>query len=53
VAATGAQSEAAKAVGATGRASDSRGVERFFDGKTFDSANPAAWLAAQAIKKMA
>jgi len=30
----------------------SRGVETFFDGKTFDPANPAAYLAAQSIKKL-
>lgn len=31
-------------------ASDSRGVERFFDGKTFDPANPRAYLASLSIK---
>jgi nitrate/nitrite transport system substrate-binding protein len=31
---------------------DSRGVERFFDGKTFDMADTEGWLAAQAIKTM-
>jgi len=31
--------------------SDSRGVEHFFDGKVFDPANPAAYLASLAIKK--
>ncbi len=30
----------------------SRGVETFFDGKVFDPANPAAWLAGQSIKKL-
>lgn len=32
--------------------SDSRGVERFFDGKVFDPANPGAYLASLAIKKI-
>lgn len=32
--------------------SDSRGVERFFDGKVFDPANPAAYLASLKIKKV-
>ena len=31
--------------------STSRGVERFFDGKVFDPANPAAYLASLAIKR--
>ena len=44
---------AAKDLGVAAPASDSRGVERFFDGKVFDPANPAAWLAAQPIKRMA
>ena len=30
----------------------SRGVEKFFDGKVFDPANPAAYLASQSIKKL-
>ena len=44
---------AAKDIGATGPAGDSRGMEKFFDGKVFDPASPAAWLAAQPIKKLA
>lgn len=44
---------AAKALNAPAPASDSRGVERFFDGKVFDPANPAAYLASQPIKKLA
>ena len=32
--------------------SSSRGVETFFDGKIFDPANPAAYLAKQSIKQM-
>ncbi len=43
---------AAKALGVAAPASDSRGVERFFDGKVFDPANPAAYLASQPIKKL-
>jgi len=42
----------AKALGVPAPASDSRGVERFFDGKVFDPANPAAYLASQPIKKL-
>ena len=38
--------------GVKGPASDSRGVETFFDGKAFDPAHPGAWLAAQPIKKL-
>ncbi len=33
--------------------SDSRGVEKFFDGKVFDPTNPKAYLDSLAIKKMA
>lgn len=33
-------------------AGPSRGIETFFDGKVFDPANPAAYLAAQSIKKL-
>lgn len=43
---------AAKSIGQTGPAGDSRGVERFFDGKVFDPANPGAYLASQPIKKL-
>jgi nitrate/nitrite transport system substrate-binding protein len=46
--------EAAKAVGVTAiPASDSRGVETFFDGKKFDPANPDAYLASQSLKRLA
>ncbi|WP_293676824.1 CmpA/NrtA family ABC transporter substrate-binding protein [uncultured Phenylobacterium sp.] len=44
---------AAKSLGVAAPASDSRGVERFFDGKVFDPANPNAYLASQPIKKLA
>jgi nitrate/nitrite transport system substrate-binding protein len=43
---------AAKTLGQAGPAGDSRGVERFFDGKVFDPANPGAYLASQPIKKL-
>ena len=43
---------AAKSIGVTGPASDSRGVEKFFDGKVFDPANPGAYLASQPIKRL-
>ena len=33
-------------------ASDSRGVEHFFDGKVFDPANPQAYLDSLAIKTL-
>lgn len=45
--------EAAKALGQAAPASDSRGVEKFFDGKVFDPANPGAYLASQPIKRLA
>lgn len=32
---------------------DSRGIERFFDGKAFDWTNPSAYLASQPVKKLA
>lgn len=43
--------KAAAMLGGKGPASDSRGVEKFFDGKTFDPANPKAYLASLAIKR--
>lgn len=42
---------AARDLGVAAPAGDSRGVERFFDGKSFDPANPGAYLASLAIKK--
>ncbi|MES1202216.1 MAG: bicarbonate-binding protein, partial [Pseudomonadota bacterium] len=46
--------EAAKSLGVpTIPATDSRGAEKFFDGKVFDPANPDAYLASVAIKKLA
>jgi nitrate/nitrite transport system substrate-binding protein len=42
----------AKALGVAAPTSDSRGVEKFFDGKAFDPANPSAYLASQPIKKL-
>jgi nitrate/nitrite transport system substrate-binding protein len=47
--------DAAKALGVPAAqipASTSRGVEKFFDGKTFDPANPSAYLASLAIKRV-
>jgi nitrate/nitrite transport system substrate-binding protein len=44
---------AAQALGVQAPAGDSRGVERFFDGKTFDPTNPGAYLASLAIKSLA
>jgi nitrate/nitrite transport system substrate-binding protein len=46
--------DAAKALNVTDiPTSTSRGVETFFDGKTFDPANPGAYLASLAIKRIA
>ena len=45
--------DAAKLIGVTGPAGDSRGPEKFFDGKVFDPANPGGYLASVAIKKLA
>jgi nitrate/nitrite transport system substrate-binding protein len=44
--------DAAKALGAAAPASTSRGVEKFFDGKVFDPANPDAYLKSLAIKRV-
>ncbi len=47
--------DAAKALGVPAAeipTSTSRGVEKFFDGKTFDPANPSAYLASLAIKRV-
>ncbi len=46
--------EAAKALGVTGvPAGDSRGIEKFFDGKIFDPADPVAYLKSLSIKRAA
>ena len=46
--------EAAKTLGVTNAPSgDSRGIEKFFDGKVFDPADPKAYLASLAIKRAA
>ena len=46
--------QAAKGLGLTDLPSgDSRGVEKFFDGKVFDPANPSAYLESLSIKAMA
>lgn len=45
--------EVAKTYKITAPATDSRGVEKFFDGKVFDPANPDAYLKSQPIKKLA
>jgi nitrate/nitrite transport system substrate-binding protein len=44
--------EVAKQYGIAAPASDSRGPEKFFDGKVFDPSNPDAYLASLAIKKL-
>lgn len=44
--------KAAAKLGGKGPAGDSRGVEKFFDGKTFNPANPKAYLASLAIKRV-
>jgi nitrate/nitrite transport system substrate-binding protein len=44
--------EAAKTIGVKAPASDSRGLETFFDGKVFDPAHPDAYLASQPFKKL-
>lgn len=43
---------AAKEIGAAAPDSDSRGKETFFDGKIFDPADPAAYLASLAVKRV-
>ncbi|MEO7248143.1 MAG: CmpA/NrtA family ABC transporter substrate-binding protein [Novosphingobium sp.] len=43
---------AAAKLGVHGPAGDSRGPERFFDGKVFDPGNPAAYLHSLAIKRV-
>ena len=46
--------EAAKGLGLSGTPTgDSRGVEKFFDGKLFDPADPKAYLASLTIKRAA
>jgi nitrate/nitrite transport system substrate-binding protein len=47
--------DAAKTIGVAAAeipASTSRGVEKFFDGKVFDPANPSAYLSSLAIKRV-
>jgi nitrate/nitrite transport system substrate-binding protein len=44
--------KAAGAIGGSGPAGDSRGVEKFFDGKVFNPANPNAYLASLGIKRV-
>ncbi len=43
--------KAAASVGVAAPAGDSRGPERFFDGKVFNPANPGAYLASLGIKR--
>ena len=43
---------AAKGLGVAAPTADSRGKERFFDGKVFDPQNPEAYLGSQPIKKL-
>ncbi|MCZ8187205.1 MAG: CmpA/NrtA family ABC transporter substrate-binding protein [Beijerinckiaceae bacterium] len=46
--------EAAKGLGLTGYPTgDSRGVEKFFDGKTFDPADPMGYLKSLSVKRIA
>ena len=45
--------EAAKTLGVAAPATDSRGVETFFDGKVFDPENPTAYLESLSIKRVA
>jgi len=44
--------KAAEMLGGKGPAGDSRGVEKFFDGKVFNPANPKAYLASLGIKRV-
>lgn len=44
--------KAAAAIGGKGPAGDSRGPEKFFDGKVFNPANPKAYLASLGIKRV-
>jgi nitrate/nitrite transport system substrate-binding protein len=44
--------DVAKQYGIAAPATDSRGPEKFFDGKVFDPSNPEAYLASLAIKKL-
>ncbi|MBW8733784.1 MAG: bicarbonate-binding protein, partial [Asticcacaulis sp.] len=44
--------DVAKQYGIAAPASDSRGLEKFFDGKVFDPSNPDAYLNSLAIKKL-
>jgi nitrate/nitrite transport system substrate-binding protein len=44
--------EAAKSLGiANAPSGDSRGIEKFFDGKVFDPADPTAYLKSLSIKR--